>query len=45
MLERCPALESLGPRLLAAVNADYADDAVLLNHGAEVAFFPPVSGG
>jgi len=45
LLQRCPALAPLGPRLLAAVDADYAADSRLLKPGAEVAFFPPVSGG
>lgn len=40
-----PALTPLAPRLLIAVNSDYAADAVVLPPGAEIACFPPVSGG
>lgn len=36
-----PALESA----LIAVNREYADEEALLPANAEVAFFPPVSGG
>lgn len=45
LLNRYPALDVLGPRLLAAVNAVYAQDSRELIDGAEIAFFPPVSGG
>ncbi len=40
-----PNLETLVPCLLVAVGTDYADDRVLLSPHAEVACFPPVSGG
>lgn len=33
------------PRLLAAVNQDYASLDAMLRDGDEVAFFPPVTGG
>jgi molybdopterin converting factor subunit 1 len=45
LIERCPALASLAPRSLVAVNAEYADDATRLSAGDEVALIPPVSGG
>jgi molybdopterin converting factor subunit 1 len=45
LLAKYPALVPLGPHLLAAVNSDYADDGDAIPAGAEVAFFPPVSGG
>ncbi len=45
LVETYPALAPLASRLLAAVNTDYAADAHELCDGAEVAFFPPVSGG
>ena len=40
-----PALEPLLPRLLVAVNNDYAADSALVSSTDEVACFPPVSGG
>lgn len=45
LLETYPALGPLGPQLLAAINSDYASDAQHVPPNAEVAFFPPVSGG
>lgn len=45
LLAKCPALAPLGPHLLAAINSDYADDRDPVPVGAEIAFFPPVSGG
>ena len=41
----CPALVPLLPRLHVAVNSDYASDADAIPSGAEIACFPPVSGG
>ncbi len=38
-------LGALVPCLLFAVGTDYADDRVLLSPEADVACFPPVSGG
>jgi sulfur-carrier protein len=40
-----PRLRALVPNLLVAVGTDYADDRALLTPQAEVACFPPVSGG
>jgi sulfur-carrier protein len=40
-----PALEPLLPRLHVAINNDYAADSDPVHPGAEVACFPPVSGG
>ncbi len=40
-----PALEPLLPRLLVAVNNDYAADSTSVSSTDEVACFPPVSGG
>jgi molybdopterin converting factor subunit 1 len=40
-----PTLRPLVPSLLVAVGTDYADDRVILSPQAEVACFPPVSGG
>jgi molybdopterin converting factor small subunit len=41
----CPALQPLISGLLIAVNAQYASDAAWLTPDADVACFPPVSGG
>jgi len=43
--EQHPKLEPLVPRLLVAVNNNYATDSAILNITDEVACFPPVSGG
>lgn len=40
-----PAIGPLVPRLLVAVNNDYAADSRTLTSADEVACFPPVSGG
>ena len=40
-----PQLSPLVPNLLIAVNSEYVGDADLLAAGAEIACFPPVSGG
>lgn len=40
-----PELRPLAPRLLTAVNNEYASDDVVVKSTDEVAFFPPVSGG
>ncbi len=40
-----PALSSLIPHALIAVNREYAQDERVIPEGAEIAFFPPVSGG
>lgn len=45
LAETVPALRPLVGGLLVAINAQYCGDAVLLEPGAEVACFPPVSGG
>ena len=42
---RFPQLSPLVPRLLVAVGSDYAKDDVPLSPTADVACFPPVSGG
>lgn len=43
--EQYPALVPLIPRLLVAVNNDYAADSTAITQTDEVACFPPVSGG
>lgn len=45
LAETCPAMAPLVPRLLVAVGTDYARDDLPLRPDAEVACFPPVSGG
>jgi len=45
LTERCPDLKPLVPRLLVAVNNNYAADDRTLKTTDEVACFPPVSGG
>jgi molybdopterin converting factor subunit 1 len=45
LAERFPALKELAPRLLAAVNASYAQESTPVKANDTVAFFPPVSGG
>jgi molybdopterin converting factor small subunit len=42
---RFPEMSPLLPKWLVAVDNDYASDTVLLPANAEVACFPPVSGG
>jgi molybdopterin converting factor small subunit len=41
----CPALAPLLPTLWIAVNLDYAGDDAIIPAPAEIACFPPVSGG
>jgi molybdopterin converting factor subunit 1 len=43
--EACPALAGLLQRSALAVNDEFAEDALTLPLGAEVALLPPVSGG
>ena len=43
--ERVPALRPLLPTLLVAINNDFADDRQQIPSNAEIACFPPVSGG
>jgi molybdopterin converting factor small subunit len=45
LLRSVPALEPLGKSLLVSVGSEYAGDGQLLSPGADVACFPPVSGG
>ncbi len=45
LVSQCPALAPLASRLLVAVGNDYADEETVLDPRAEVACFPPVSGG
>lgn len=45
LAEQCAALAPLVARSLLAVNAEYVDDATVIQRGDELALIPPVSGG
>lgn len=45
LLENSPALRPLAASLLVAVGSEYASESAVISPGAEVACFPPVSGG
>jgi sulfur-carrier protein len=45
LLTRLPQLAQFGSQLRFAVNADYADDSLVVCSGSDVACIPPVSGG
>lgn len=45
LCERFPEMRPLAPNLLVAMGNDYANDDAPLDPSAEVACFPPVSGG
>jgi len=45
LVDRYPGMAPLEKVLSVAVNAEYADDDVVLMPDAEVALIPPVSGG
>jgi molybdopterin converting factor subunit 1 len=45
LLARFPSLPQAGSTMLVAVNQEYAFDADAIPAGAEIALFPPVSGG
>lgn len=45
LVEKFPGLETLADHALASINREYAFDDQLIPEGAEVAWFPPVSGG
>jgi molybdopterin converting factor subunit 1 len=40
-----PQLAGLAPRVMVAVDAEYASDETMIGPGAKVAIIPPVSGG
>jgi molybdopterin converting factor subunit 1 len=40
-----PRLEKVKDMMMAAINHEYAAEAEVIPEGAEIAFFPPVSGG
>jgi molybdopterin synthase catalytic subunit len=45
LVDKYPLLESLADHALASINREYAFDEEVIPDGAEVAWFPPVSGG
>ena len=45
LMERFPALRGLTSHMLISVNQEYAFDDVVIPDDAEIALFPPVSGG
>lgn len=45
LIEAAPALASILPHVLFAVNSQYADETAIIPPGASVACIPPVSGG
>jgi molybdopterin converting factor subunit 1 len=40
-----PSLEKVKDSMMAAINREYAANEQVIPEGAEIAFFPPVSGG
>jgi molybdopterin converting factor subunit 1 len=45
LVERAPGLQRMASSLLVAIGNDYATDEAHVDAAAEVAVFPPVSGG
>jgi molybdopterin converting factor subunit 1 len=45
LVNKYPQIASTQKSIIAAVNSEYAADELLIPTNAEIAFFPPVSGG
>ena len=45
LVNKYPQIASTQKSIIAAVNSEYAADELLIPLDAEIAFFPPVSGG
>jgi molybdopterin converting factor subunit 1 len=45
LVKKYPKIASAQKSMIAAVNSEYAGDELLIPRDAEIAFFPPVSGG
>ena len=45
LVEMYPQLEEKIPNVIVSINQDFAFDADIIEDGAEIALFPPVSGG
>jgi molybdopterin converting factor subunit 1 len=45
IVTKYPRLEKVKDSMMAAINREYAAEEQVITEGAEIAFFPPVSGG
>jgi molybdopterin converting factor subunit 1 len=45
LLLKFPRLEKVKEMMMVAINREYASEDLVIPEGAEIAFFPPVSGG
>jgi molybdopterin converting factor subunit 1 len=45
LIMKYPPLERVKDSMMAAINREYAADGQVIPENAEIAFFPPVSGG
>ena len=45
LIETYPGLDKVKDIMMAAINREYAADTEVIPEGAEIAYFPPVSGG
>jgi molybdopterin converting factor subunit 1 len=45
LTEKFPVLQGLTSHMLVSINQEYAFDEAIIPDGAEIALFPPVSGG
>jgi molybdopterin converting factor subunit 1 len=45
LVKKYPQMAATQKSIIAAVNSEYAADEILIPTDAEIAFFPPVSGG
>jgi molybdopterin synthase catalytic subunit len=45
LVRKYPRLEKVKDSMMAAINREYAADEQIIPENAEIAFFPPVSGG
>jgi len=45
LVEKFPVLNGLTSHILISINQEYAFDEAIIPDGAEIALFPPVSGG
>jgi molybdopterin converting factor subunit 1 len=45
LIDKYPNLEKVKGSIMVAINREFAADDQIIPEGAEIAFFPPVSGG